>query len=154
MHYDGNYVSMTVPLTERWRIAPYAALCLANAAEAVEVLSAGYVLSRVTSRSSERMLIAVGVYTGMLLGGLVSGVMSDTPGGRARVLRASLCLATLAAGLTAVTPGLATLISCRVLAGAGVGAATPALFSLAVELAPADRGSMAVALVASFWMVA
>lgn len=82
----------------------------------------------------------------------MSGAASDMIG-RAPVLRWALTLATLAAGTAALAPNLETLVVLRILAGTGVGAATPPLFSLATELAPPGRSGPAIALVATFWMV-
>ena len=131
---------------------PFLALCFANAAEAVEVLGSGYVLARVTTNKTERSLIAGGVYLGMLIGGLISGLVADRRG-RSIVLKFALTLATVASVAAAATPNIVLLVICRVAAGIGVGSATPALFALASELAPPGRSAMAVCAVASFWMV-
>jgi MFS family permease len=131
---------------------PYLALCFANAAEAVEVLGAGYILARVSTDKTEQSLIGAGVYLGMLVGGLISGITADRRG-RSVVLKFSLTLATLASVIAAASPNLVFLVICRVLAGVGVGSAMPALFALASELAPPGRSAMAVCAVASFWMV-
>jgi MFS family permease len=130
----------------------YLAIGLTNAAEAVEVLSAGYLLERVTDNDSARTAVAVGVYVGMLIGGLTSGILSDRFG-RAIVLRWSVAIAAAAATASAVVPNLPLMVLCRLASGGGVGAATPPLFSLAVELAPPGRAATAVSIVASFWMV-
>ena len=58
-------------------IAPHCALCMVNAAEAVEVLSAGYILSQVTNDPHIQSAVASAVFLGMLVGGIVSGVSSD-----------------------------------------------------------------------------
>ena len=58
-------------------IAPHCALCMVNAAEAVEVLSAGYILSQVTHDPHIQSAVASAVFLGMLVGGIVSGVPND-----------------------------------------------------------------------------
>ena len=144
---------MTTPHERPHQSLPlvYVTLALANAAEAVEVLSAGFILNRATDDTAGQT-IAAGVFVGMLVGGFVSGAVSDTVG-RVPALRWSLALAALAAAAAAAAPNLETLVLIRVLAGMGVGAATPPLFALATEYAPAGKSGPAVALVASFWMV-
>ena len=49
-------------------LAPHCALCMVNAAEAVEVLSAGYILSQVTNDPGVQSTIASAVFLGMLDG--------------------------------------------------------------------------------------
>ena len=130
---------------------PFLALCLANAAEAVEVLSASYLLPQVASSSQERTAFATAIFVGMFFGGLVGGLADSI--GRHAMLRSALGVATLAMLASAFAPSLGILIACRLISGMGVGMCTPPLFSLAVELAPAGRKGQAVALVVSFWMV-
>lgn len=152
MQRDSLMTETLIDVLERVPVLPLIALCFANAAEAVEVLGAGYVLARVTTNKTERSLIAGGVYLGMLIGGLISGLVADRRG-RSIVLNFALTLATLASVAAAASPNIVLLIICRVAAGIGVGSATPALFALASELAPLGRSAMAVCAVASFWMV-
>ena len=128
------------------------ALAVSNAAEAVEVLSAGFVLAQVTSDPDQRTAIAVAVFAGMLVGGLVAGQLADRKG-RGATLYWAMLLSTCGMVAAALAPNLLVLVACRVCSGLGVGAATPALFALAVELAPVNRSGQLVTLVASFWMV-
>ena len=81
----------TAPST---RLLPWAALaCLgaANAAEAVEVLCASYLLKGLKGAPA-RAAVSSGVYAGMLVGGVGGGLLGDAKG-RAR----SICLAMLLA---------------------------------------------------------
>lgn len=126
-------------------------LGLANAAEAVEVLSAGYILNGLSGQW--RSGISSGVYTGMLVGGLVSGYLADRSRARVQSLRRAMVVAFLGASLAAFSPGPAFLLVCRVVAGAGVGAATPPLFASAAELAPARVRGSCITFVAAWWMV-
>ena len=89
---------MTTPHERPHQSLPlvYVTLALANAAEAVEVLSAGFILNRATDDTAGQAVIAAGVFVGMLVGGFVSGAVSDTVG-RVPALRWSLALAALAA---------------------------------------------------------
>lgn len=122
-----------------------------NAAEAVEVLCAGYILSGLSNKW--RSLISSGVYTGMLLGGLVSGYMADRSQQRSRSLQISLLIAFAGSALAAFSPNPETLLACRVTAGAGVGAATPPLFALAAEVSPTPIRGACITYVASWWML-
>lgn len=138
------------PAAPLWLV--YLTLALANAAEAVEVNSAGFMLHRATDDPAGQTAIATGVFVGMFIGGFVSGAAADGFG-RTPALRWSLTLATIAAAAASAAPDLNTLVLLRVLAGTGVGAATPPLFALAHELAPPGKSGQAVTVVASFWMV-
>ena len=78
--------------TPRQALLPWAALaCLgaANAAEAVEVLCASYLLKGLKGAPA-RAAVSSGVYAGMLVGGVGGGLLGDAKG-RAR----SICLAML-----------------------------------------------------------
>ena len=107
----------TAPST---RLLPWAALaCLgaANAAEAVEVLCASYLLKGLKGAPA-RAAVSSGVYAGMLVGGVGGGLLGDAKG-RAR----SICLAMLLAfvgGVGAALSGSVGAMACwRVVAGAG-----------------------------------
>lgn len=126
-------------------------LGLANASEAVEVLSAGYILGGLSG--DWRSAISSGVYAGMLLGGLVSGYWADRSQGRVRSLRLALLVAFCGAGSSAASPNPETLLLCRVVAGFGVGAATPPIFALAAELSPTPIRGACITYVAAWWMV-
>ena len=141
----------TAPST---RLLPWAALaCLgaANAAEAVEVLCASYLLKGLKGAPA-RAAVSSGVYAGMLVGGVGGGLLGDAKG-RAR----SICLAMLLAfvgGVGAALSGSVGAMACwRVVAGAGVGGATPPLFALASELSNGPARGRGVAFVASHWML-
>ena len=108
MQRDSLMTETLIDVLERVPVLPLIALCFANAAEAVEVLGAGYVLARVTTNKTERSLIAGGVYLGMLIGGLISGLVADRRG-RSIVLNFALTLATLAS-VAARQPNIVLLI--------------------------------------------
>ena len=124
-------------------LAPHCALCMVNAAEAVEVLSAGYILSQVTNDSHQQSAIASAVFLGMLVGGVVSGVASDHLG-RVVVLRLATGLAALATVSVAFSPNLPLLLAARWLSGLGVGAATPPLFAIVPDMTPSRWVGLAV----------
>lgn len=132
-------------------LLPYISLCFANAAEAVEVLGAGYVLERITAEMPVQTLIAASSYFGMLVGGIFSGAWADRMSRRV-VLCSTLALGTFSTLAAAAAPNEILFGILRVLAGVGVGGAMPPIFALATELAPPGSSSKAVCAVASFWM--
>lgn len=125
-------------------------LGLANGAEAVEVLSAGYILGGL---KGWRSAISSGVYAGMLFGGLLSGFIADRSRRRSQTLRNAMVVAFVGSFLAAFSPNAETLFACRVVAGCGVGAATPPLFALAAEVSPTTVRGACVTYVASWWMI-
>jgi len=134
-----------------------AALFLANACDAVEVLSIGFILTvyekpsgEALSASEEEFLTAA-VFCGMLLGGVVSGVLSDNIG-RRKCLLASLAANTVAAFLSALSPDYEVLVMCRVVAGLGIGASVPSVFTLAAEMFPTSKRGEFITIVSSAWM--
>ena len=127
------------------------ALCFSNAAESVEVLSAGYILGQVTTDKDLQTQVAVSVYVGMAIGGILSGAASDHLG-RVGVLRTALGLGVLATLAVAVAPNFAVLIIGRWCSGFAVGAATPPLFALVPDLVPPEWSGFSITIVACFWM--
>ena len=101
---DSSSDKQALVAAPRWPLA-YAALCLANMAEAVEVLTAGYILERATDDEFVQTSIAAAVFIGMMFGGLFSGPAADAYG-RAALLKWALALSTVAsfAAAAASTP--------------------------------------------------
>ena len=122
-----------------------------NAAEAVEVLSLGYILNGLSG--TWQSVISSGVYAGMLVGGIGSGIATDASGDRRSNFLRALALATSGALLGALSVHPAMLFIFRVVAGVGVGAATPPLFALAAEVAPPKWRGACITYVAAWWMV-
>mmetsp|Transcript_15745 Transcript_15745/g.51458 ORF Transcript_15745/g.51458 Transcript_15745/m.51458 type:complete len:519 (-) Transcript_15745:341-1897(-) len=124
-----------------------------NASEAVEVLSLGYILNGLSG--TWQSVISSGVYAGMLVGGIVSGFLSDrrSGGGRQVNFLRALYLATIGAIMAALSVHPAMLFVFRVVAGVGVGAATPPLFALAAEVSPPQWRGACITYVAAWWMV-
>ncbi|KAL7542292.1 hypothetical protein ACHAXR_013393 [Thalassiosira sp. AJA248-18] len=99
--------------------------------------------------------LAASIFFGMLLGGTFLGFLSDHIGRRPALLAGLLTNATagLFSSFPFLTPTIGQLTMWRFIAGIGIGATVPSLFSLASEWSPAPvRGAM-VTFVASFWMV-
>jgi MFS family permease len=96
--------------------------------------------------------LAAAVFLGMLIGGLMVGTTSDWVG-RKPVLLLGLCGNALAGIVSSMAPNVEVLIVLRCLAGLGIGATVPPLFTLVTELAPPSIRGFCVTVCASFWMV-
>eukprot|EP00804_Cyclotella_cryptica_P004834 CCRYP_004919-RA/>CCRYP_004919-RA protein AED:0.09 eAED:0.17 QI:0/0/0/1/1/1/2/0/724 len=147
---------------------PLLALCIANSSDATEILMLSYLLANPSFRremfadqdgSGSDMegaeYLASSIFLGMLLGGTVLGFLSDNIGRRPSLLIGLLTNATagILSSIPFVTPSFVELTIFRFIAGVGIGATVPPLFSLSSEWSPKEiRGSVVTA-VASFWMV-
>ena len=138
-------------------------LGLANASDASEILCLSYLLSDLNFQEDilnngnsgghfESGLIAASVFIGMLSGGLVVGAVADSLGRRPTLLF-GLVLNAVAGILSALSTNAYNLATIRLIAGVGIGASIPPLFSLVSELSPPTRRGLCVNIVASFWMV-
>ena len=128
-------------------------LALGNAADAVEIICVGYIMSDIRDiTTTDKEFLTASVFMGMLAGGLLCGYASDTIG-RRPCLIASLFLNALAGFLSAATPNVKWLIACRLLGGLGIGASVPAVFSLGAELFPSAQRGRRLSMIAAFWMV-
>lgn len=133
-------------------------LACANAADAVEVLAVGFFLTVYTNKDGSELsgadkgVLTGSIYMGMLVGGVVGGWLSDVVG-RKRTLTCSLALNGVAGLVSAASPNLGWLATFRVLAGIGVGASVPCLFTLGAELFPVQIRGVYLSYIASFWMV-
>jgi MFS transporter, VNT family, synaptic vesicle glycoprotein 2 len=100
---------------------------------------------------SEGEFLTAAVFVGMLFGGLMSGIISDNIG-RRKCLLAALTINTIAALLSSISPNTPSLIACRVLAGVGVGASVPSVFTMAAEVFPSDKRGEYMTVISSAWM--
>ena len=132
-------------------------LGVANSSDASEILCLSYILSNETF--SEHMLqgqsgggLAAAVFFGMLVGGLFIGTLGDWFG-RKPMLLVGLSCNVVAGLLSAVAPTVGVMSVLRCVAGIGIGATVPPLFTLATELAPPSQRGLCVTICASFWMV-
>ncbi|ETN13119.1 hypothetical protein PPTG_08047 [Phytophthora nicotianae INRA-310] len=133
-------------------------LGLGNAADAVEILSIGYILAvyedkeGVVLTRAQQSLLAAAIFAGMFTGGLLFGSLSDRIGRRKSLLY-SLLLNGIFGLLSALSPNVYALIAFRTCAGIGIGGTVPALFTLCSEHVPANRRGYYVTIVAAYWMV-
>lgn len=134
-------------------------LGVANSSDASEILCLSYVLS--DSAFEENILrdtpwraglLAGSVFLGMLLGGLFIGTLGDWVG-RKPILMVGLVCNSMAGMLSSFSQNVIQLSILRSVAGLGIGATVPPLFTLVAELAPPSRRGFYVTVAASFWMV-
>ena len=163
---------------------PLLALCISNSSDATEILMLSYLLANPTFRqdiftnnhdnldsnnldennSNQNIdsnmegaeYLAASMFLGMLLGGTLIGLFSDSFLGRRPSLLLGLCTNCTAGMLSSfpfLSPTYVELTRWRFLAGVGIGATVPPLFSLASEWSPREIRGGVVTAVASFWMV-
>lgn len=140
----------------RFHMAMLAILSLANASDAVELLSVSFILPSLPKESfsdTDRSVLSSAAFVGMLIGGLAFGVVADVAG-RRFALVTSLFISALFTILRAVAPESPSYILSlmMVLAGFGVGGSIPGVFSLTAELLPSKNRGFYITLVAWGWM--
>jgi VNT family MFS transporter (synaptic vesicle glycoprotein 2) len=99
--------------------------------------------------------LASSIFVGMLFGGIILGFVSDRIGRRPALLLGLLTnsVAGMCSSLSILAPSLVQLTIWRFIAGVGIGATVPPLFTLASEWSPREGRGVFVTAVASFWMV-
>lgn len=128
-------------------------LAMGNAADAVEIICVGFIMSEMGDISSfDKEFLSAAVFMGMLVGGLASGYFSDSIG-RRPCLMYSLALNAIAGLASAAAPDITTLIACRVVGGLGIGGSVPVVFSAGAEIFPSATRGKYLSIIASFWMV-
>ena len=149
---------------------PLLSLCIANSSDATEILMLSYLLANRTFRrdmlsdesdedgdslSVKQAELAASIFFGMLIGGTLLGFLSDFIGRRPALLAGLVINATagLFSSFSFLTPTIALLTAWRFVAGIGIGATVPSLFSLTSEWCPKEVRGAVVTFVASFWMV-
>lgn len=141
--------------TGRFQWMLMAVLGLANAADAVEILSVG-LLGTAAEKDLHLTPERVGalnacIFAGMFLGGILWGMLGDAFGRRISLLVALLVNACFGL-LSAFCRNLGQMMFLRLVAGLGVGGSMPIVFAQMSEFCPpATRGKL-LAVVASFWM--
>ena len=133
-------------------------LSLTNIADAVEVVSVGYLISAIGRERGgfpvsqlQKELLGSSVIVGLLLGGLVMGGLSDRIG-RRRCIQISLLATSVSAILASLAPNILLLISWKMLGGVGVGGVLPVIFSLGAELFPSDRRDSSLSQIGFNWI--
>ncbi|KAG7396187.1 hypothetical protein PHYBOEH_002628 [Phytophthora boehmeriae] len=167
MTHDGSAKSARLERLQRaianirdgfFQIRTVLILGLGNAADAIEILSIGYILAvyedkeGVVLSRAQQSLLAAAIFAGMFTGGLLFGSLSDQIGRRKSLLY-SLMLNGVFGLLSSLAPNAYALIICRTCAGIGIGGTVPAMFTLCSEHVPAHRRGFYVTIVAAYWMM-
>lgn len=128
-------------------------LAIGNAADAVEILCVGYIMTELgdSITSADKEFLSAAVFMGMLFGGMLTGYISDRFGRKFALLLA-LGLNFLAGVASAFAPSVDFLIVCRVLGGIGIGGSVPAVFTLGAEVTPSPIRGQMLSYIACFWM--
>ena len=131
-------------------------LMLANAGDAVQVLSVALILPTAGAEfglsASQKGVLTSAVFAGALLGSVAWGLAGDRVG-RRRMLATALAMNAAFALASGTARTFWFLVTCRVLAGVGVSGCNTAAFAALPEFLPVHaRGKHTVAL-ASGWMV-
>jgi len=131
-------------------------LMLANAGDAVEVLSVALILPTAGDEfglsNSQKGGLTSAVFAGALLGSVAWGLAGDRIG-RRRMLAASLAMNALFALVSASAKTFAFLVTCRALAGVGVSGCNTAAFTALPEFLPVHARGKHTVLLASGWML-
>ncbi|CAK4687480.1 hypothetical protein LEN26_018903 [Aphanomyces euteiches] len=129
-------------------------LGLGNSADAIEILSMGYILGSYDDPITpwESSLVTSAVFLGMFFGGIIGTVMGDKYGRRILML---VCLGVNGvSGLcAAVSPTLLWMSFFRFIAGVGIGGIAPTLFAVCLEHVPAQARGKYITVISAFWMV-
>jgi MFS family permease len=134
-------------------------LGVANSSDASEILCLSYILSDaqfqysiLENQAYRASMLASAVFFGMLIGGLFVGTLGDQLG-RHPMLMVGLICNSVAGILSAFAANVWQLSALRCIAGLGIGATVPPLFTLVTELAPPSKRGAFITFCASFWMV-
>ena len=128
---------------------------LANAADAIEVLSVGLMLPSVRADlglSDERSgALASAAFAGAFVGSVAWGAWGDAFGRRPALLLAMSVNAGFAL-LSVVAPDFPSLLACRLLSGFGVAGTNAVVFATLPEFLPTESRGPYVVVLASGWM--
>lgn len=139
----------------RYQFIAILILGLANAADAIELLCASFILPQLPDFTDyDKSFLSSAIFIGMLIGGLFFGIASDFLGRKLMLIIALLINAVFGA-LSALAPTqpYTLLILCRIIAGFGVGGSIPGVFTLTVEILPVKNRGFWLSVVAWWWMI-
>ena len=127
---------------------------LANATDAIEIMSLSYILPGIRADMPAWAQGAMGsaVFAGMLVGAFCCGWVTDTYG-RRPVLIATMLFNSVFTLFFAAASGHYVMIVLRFLTGFGCGGSVPVVFALPAEVVPSSFRGSAITVVAAFWMV-
>lgn len=151
---EARLVDNIINNTTEWQVALLTfVLSMGNAADAIEIMCIGFIMTEIPDVSSqEKEYLSAAVFLGMFFGGIICGFLSDYIG-RKPCLLYSLGLNTIAGFASAASPSINWLIVFRVIGGFGIGGSVPAVFSMGAEMFPSAIRGKLLSVVASFWMI-
>lgn len=128
----------------------------ANASDAIEIMSASFILPNATidlSLTDTRKGILGGIiFAGMMLGGYIWGTLADKQG-RLKCLIGALLLNSFGGILASISSSYWILVLCRLVSGLGVGGSVPVLFTYFCEFLPTNKRGQYMVYLAWFWMI-
>ena len=128
----------------------------ANAADAVEVMAASFLLPSTSSdlglSEPQKGWLAAVIFIGMLLGGAFWGILADRIG-RRRCLIYALLINCAGGFFSAWCSSFEGVLLFRLLAGLGVGGSIPVIFTYFIEFFPTSTRGTYMVYLAWFWMV-
>ncbi|ETV92959.1 hypothetical protein, variant [Aphanomyces invadans] len=129
-------------------------LGLGNSADAVEILSMGYIIGSFESPIEpwESSLVTSAVFLGMFFGGIVGTIMGDKCS-RRLLMMACLAVNGVSGLCAALSPTVLWMSFFRFIAGVGIGGIAPMLFAVCLEHVPASARGKYITVISAFWMV-
>ncbi|KFP12823.1 Synaptic vesicle glycoprotein 2B, partial [Egretta garzetta] len=131
-------------------------LGLALMADGVEVFVVGFVLPSAEKdmclSSSNKGMLGLIVYLGMMVGAVVLGGLADKLG-RKKCLMISLAINAAFAFLSSFVQGYGFFLFCRLISGLGIGGALPIVFAYFSEFLSREKRGEHLSWLCMFWMI-
>ncbi|XP_054035342.1 synaptic vesicle glycoprotein 2A-like, partial [Dryobates pubescens] len=140
----------------RFQWTLYFVLGLALMADGVEVFVVGFVLPSAEKdmclSDSNKGMLGLIVYLGMMVGAFVWGGLADRLG-RRQCLLISLSVNSVFAFFSSFVQGYGTFLFCRLLSGVGIGGSIPIVFSYFSEFLAQEKRGEHLSWLCMFWMI-
>ncbi|NXT99509.1 SV2A protein, partial [Buphagus erythrorhynchus] len=140
----------------RFQWTLYFVLGLALMADGVEVFVVGFVLPSAEKdmclSDSNKGMLGLIVYLGMMVGAFVWGGLADRLG-RRQCLLISLSVNSIFAFFSSFVQGYGTFLFCRLLSGVGIGGSIPIVFSYFSEFLAQEKRGEHLSWLCMFWMI-
>ncbi|XP_030321119.1 synaptic vesicle glycoprotein 2A isoform X2 [Calypte anna] len=140
----------------RFQWSLYFVLGLALMADGVEVFVVGFVLPSAEKdmclSDSNKGMLGLIVYLGMMVGAFVWGGLADRLG-RRQCLLISLSVNSVFAFFSSFVQGYGTFLFCRLLSGVGIGGSIPIVFSYFSEFLAQEKRGEHLSWLCMFWMI-
>ncbi|KAI1230013.1 Synaptic vesicle glycoprotein 2A, partial [Lamprotornis superbus] len=140
----------------RFQWTLYFVLGLALMADGVEIFVVGFVLPSAEKdmclSDSNKGMLGLIVYLGMMVGAFVWGGLADRLG-RRQCLLISLSVNSVFAFFSSFVQGYGTFLFCRLLSGVGIGGSIPIVFSYFSEFLAQEKRGEHLSWLCMFWMI-